>query len=283
LAKPADAELHDLAARGALRANLRTQAKRMLDDPKAVRFFEDFTGQWLRTRNILMTPISRVDDEIKSLRGHMKRETDIFFEDIARNDRDLIELITANYSFVNAELAKYYGLPVEGDAFRRVELPANSRRGGILTHASFLISTSNPNRTSPVKRGPLRAGNLLGIEPPPSSRGGSVGRCEIPRGNPRSVREQLAAHRAEKSCAACHAYFDPIGVALENFDLIGRWRTNENGEPISPDERTVSGERLAGVDDLKKYFTTHKAQFYQSVSEKLLTYALGAASNRVIR
>jgi hypothetical protein len=272
-----DDELRELAARGDLRANLGHQVKRMLDDSKSARFFEDFTGQWLRTRNVLMTPISRVDGKIATLRGAMKRETDMFFEHIARNNRDLIELITANYTFANEELARYYGVPADhGEDFRRIDLPGDSKRGGILTHASFLISTSNPNRTSPVKRGLFVLENLLGIEPPPPPPGvAALDDAKVNGMTPRTVREQLALHRADKSCAGCHAHFDPIGVALENYDLIARWRTDESGEPIVPNEVTVSGQRLTGIDDLKKYFDENKAQFYRCISEKLLTYALG--------
>ncbi|HET6408927.1 MAG TPA: DUF1592 domain-containing protein, partial [Chthoniobacteraceae bacterium] len=272
-----DDELSGLASRGELRKNLAPQVKRMLADPKAARFFEDFTGQWLRTRNVLMTPISRVDDEINAIRGAMKRETDMLFEDIARNDRDLIELVTANYTFVDHDLARYYGLAAPKEpGFHRVDLPADSKRGGILTHASFLVSTSNPNRTSPVKRGLFVLENLLGIEPPPPP--AAVASLDDAKANgemPRTVREQLALHRADKSCAGCHAHFDPIGIALENYDLIGRWRTEERGEPIAPNETTVTGQRLTGVEDIKSYFAAHKLQFYQCVTEKLLTYALG--------
>ncbi len=272
-----DEELHDLAALGTLRANLRQQVRRMLDDPKSARFFEDFTGQWLRTRNVLMTPISRVDGKIATLRGAMKRETDMLFEYISRNDRDLLELITANYTFTNEELARYYEIPAhKGEDFQRVDLPAGSKRGGILTHASFLVSTSNPNRTSPVKRGLFVLENLLGIEPPPPPPGvASLDDAKANGVTPRTVREQLALHRADKACAGCHAHFDPIGIALENYDLIARWRTEESGEPIAPDEITVTGQRLSGVEDLKKYFAENKVHFYRCITEKLLTYAVG--------
>ncbi|MGV3531297.1 MAG: DUF1592 domain-containing protein, partial [Chthoniobacteraceae bacterium] len=274
-----DDELTGLAGRGELRKNLRQQVKRMLDDPKSARFFEDFTGQWLRTRNVLMTPVSRgTEDPIDGLRWAMKRETDLFFEDIARNDRDLLELVTADYTFVNRELAEYYGIPAADEpGFQRVEIPPGSNRGGVLTHASFLISTSNPNRTSPVKRGLFVLENLLSIHPPPPPP--TVGSLEdvktLDGRAPRTVREQLELHRAEKSCAACHAHFDPIGIALENYSVTGRWRTEDNGVPITPDETTISGQRLTGIADLKQYFIDNKAQYYACVSEKLLTYALG--------
>jgi hypothetical protein len=166
-----DAELTQLAARGKLRENLKPQVRRMLADPKAARFFEDFPGQWLRTRNILMTAISRRDGEINPVRGAMKRETEMLFEYIARNDRDLIELVTADYTFVDRPLANFYGIKdFKGEGFQKVQLSADSKRGGILTQASFLAATSNPNRTSPVKRGLFVLENLLGTRRPPTCR-----------------------------------------------------------------------------------------------------------------
>ncbi len=272
-----DDELLRLAGEGRLRENLRGQVRRMLEDPRSGRFFEDFPGQWLRTRNVLMTAISR-DGDLNPVRGAMKRETEMLFEHIAREDRDLIELVTADYSFLNGPLARYYGIPdVEGDGFRKVSLAPETRRGGILTHGSFLVSTSNPNRTSPVKRGLFVLENLLAVQPPPpppdvpplDEDGASRGTAA------RTVREQLAAHRENKSCAACHAHFDPIGVVLENFDLVGRWRDSENGQPIEAAERAVTGETLKGVDDLRNLFASRKDRFYRGVTEKLLTYALG--------
>jgi len=272
-----DEELASLAREGRLRDNLRPQVERLLADPKAARFFEDFPGQWLRTRNILMTPISRRDEEIGPVRGAMKSETERLFEHIARNDIDLIELITANYTFIDKPLADYYGLPHPGNGVQRIELPPETRRGGILSHGSFLVSTSNPNRTSPVKRGLFVLENLLAAEPPPPppdtpalDEAGSGGTA-----SPKTVREQLVLHRESKACASCHAHFDPIGLALENYDVIGRWRDTEQGEPIQPDEVTVTGQKLAGIDDLRNYFASRKDRFYRGTTEKLLTYALG--------
>jgi hypothetical protein len=272
-----DEELTQLAKEGKLRANLRSQVKRMLADKKSERFFEDFPGQWLRTRNVLMTAISR-DEELDPVRGFMKRETELLFEHIARNDLDLIELITADYSFLNKPLAEFYGLTnlVKSPEFVKVSLPQDGKRGGILTHGSFLVASSNPNRTSPVKRGLFVLENLLAVEPPPpppdipplddAKIGGAV---------PKTVREQLAVHRENKSCASCHAHFDPIGVVLENYDLMGRWRTKENGESIETKEKAVTGETLTGIDDLRAYFAGKKEKFYHGTTEKLLTYALG--------
>jgi mono/diheme cytochrome c family protein len=271
-----DDELLQLAREGKLRANLRAQVKRMMADKKSERFFEDFAGQWLRTRNVLMTAISR-DMEVAPVRGFMKRETDMLFEYIARNDRDIIELITADYSFMNQPLAEFYGLTnlVRGD-FQRVSLKPETKRGGILTHGSFLVASSNPNRTSPVKRGLFVLENLLAVEPPPPPPDiPPLDDAQVAGKAPKTVREQLAAHRENKSCASCHAHFDPIGVVLENYDLIGRWRTKENGEPIEAREKAVTGETLSGIDDLRNYFGKKKEKFYHGATEKLMTYALG--------
>jgi mono/diheme cytochrome c family protein len=271
-----DDELLQLARDGKLRANLRPQVQRMLADKKSERFFEDFPGQWLRTRNVLMTSITR-DMDLNPVRGAMKRETEMLFEHIARNDRDLIELITADYSFMNKALAEFYGLTnlVKGD-FQKVSLTPETKRGGILTHGSFLVASSNPNRTSPVKRGLFVLENLLSVEPPPPPPDiPPLDDAKMDGRTLKTVREQLAVHRENKSCAACHAHFDPIGVVLENYDLIGHWRTKENGEPIEAKEKTTSGETLSSVSDLKSYFAARKEKFYRGATEKFLTYALG--------
>ncbi len=272
-----DDELRGLAERGELRKNVSAQLRRMLADPKAGRFFEDFPGQWLRTRNVLMTPVSRRDQAVDPVRGAMKRETEMLFEHIAREDKDLLELVTADYTFLDPGLARFYGVAaVEGDGFRKVTLPADSHRGGLLSQGTFLFSTSNPGRTSPVKRGLFVLENLLAVEVPPPPP--SIPALEDAKTNgrtPQTIREQLEAHRADKSCAACHAHFDPIGLALENFDAISRWRDTERGEPIKPSEVTTTGQKLTGVGDLKKLFVDRKEQFYHSITQKLLTYALG--------
>jgi mono/diheme cytochrome c family protein len=274
-----DDELTGLAAKGRLRKELPRQLRRMLADPKAERFFEDFAGQWLRTRNILLAPVSgRVQQKVDPLRDVMKRETDLLFEFVARQGRDLAELLTADYTFLNERLAAFYGVPgVKGEEMRRVQLAPESHRAGVLTHASLLISTSNPNRTSPVKRGLFVLENLLGREvPPPPPAVGNLEDVKVEGRRPRSLREQLALHREEKSCAACHAHFDPIGLALEHFDNTGRWRDKERGGgPIDPRSELLSGETVAGAADLARVLASRKEVFYRCVTEKLLTYALG--------
>jgi len=271
-----DAELNALAAAGRLREELDTQVARMLADPKSQRFFQDFTGQWLRTRNVLMTSIAREGD-LASVREDMKNETDSFFEYIARNDRDLIELITARYTFLNEKLATFYGVPdVTGEEMRRVDLPADSPRGGVLTQGSFLVSTSNPDRTSPVKRGVFVLDNLLGSPPPPPP--AAVPALEEAKQDGvelKTLRKQLAAHRADPACAACHAHFDPIGLALENFSHIGQWRDTEEEQPIDASGEMVTGETFDDLAGLRDIIATRKDKFYRSVTEKLMTYALG--------
>jgi len=273
-----DEELTRLAAEGRLRENLRPQLVRMLADPKSERFFEDFPGQWLRTRNVLMTPVStKAAAKLNPVRASMKRETELLFEHVAREDRDLVELLTADYTYVDKGLADYYGLPgVPEQGFHRVALGPGSRRGGLLGQGSFLVSTSNPNRTSPVKRGVFVLENLLGVEvPPPPPNVPALDDVNLGDTSKKTGRELLALHRADRSCAACHAHFDPIGIALEHFDLIGRWRDDEEGRPIDSAERAMTGEKVAGLDDVRGLLVRQKSRLYRGITEKLMTYALG--------
>ncbi|MEO6003204.1 MAG: DUF1592 domain-containing protein [Opitutus sp.] len=275
-----DDELLGLASAGQLRAHLGPQLQRMLADPKSQRLFRDFSGQWLRTRNVLMTAITpgSVADRLTPVREPMKAETDLFFEYVARQDRDLIELLTANYTFLNEPLAKFYGIPgVVGEEMRKVMLPPESHRGGVLTHGSILVSTSNPNRTSPVKRGVFVLDTILGTPPPPPpaavpdlDEAKKHGEAEL-----KTLRSQLAAHRADRACAACHAHFDPIGLALENFSYLGRWREKERGEPVDASGKMVTGETFSDFAGMQAVLASRKDKFYRCVTEKLMTYALG--------
>jgi hypothetical protein len=208
----------------------------------------------------------------------MKRETELLFEHIASEDRDLIELVTANYTFVDGRLADFYGIEdVPEPGFHKVDLPPESRRGGILTQGSFLVATSNPNRTSPVKRGLFVLENLMAIEPPPPPP--DIPALDDARANgerPRTVREQLELHRSDKSCASCHAHFDPIGLVLENYDAIGKWRSvNEAGGPIDASGVFPDGTRFEGLSGLKSILLSQHEQFVSTLTEKLLIYALG--------
>ena len=275
-----DDELFALASAGQLRANLSSQMQRMLADPKSQRFFRDFSGQWLRTRNVLMTAITpgSVADRLTPVREPMKAETDLFFEYVARSDGDLIELLTANYTFLNEPLAKFYGIPdVAGEEMRKVMLPPGSHRGGVLTHGSILVSTSNPNRTSPVKRGVFVLDNILGTPPPPPPAAVPDLEAAKKHGDAelKTLRSQLAAHRADRACAACHAHFDPIGLALENFSYLGRWRDTERGEPVDASGKMVTGEEFTDFAGMQTVLAARKDKFYRGVTEKLMTYALG--------
>lgn len=274
-----DDELFAHAAAGTLRANLADEMQRMLADPKSERFFRDFTGQWLRTRNVLMTAITpgSISSRLDPLREDMKAETDLLFEYIAREDRDLLEVVTADYTFLNEELAEWYGIEgVHGNEMRRVDLPPGSSRGGVLTHGSILVSTSNPNRTSPVKRGVFVLENIFGTPPPPPP--AAVAALEEAHKDGielLTLRDQLAVHRADRSCAACHDHFDPIGLALENFSYIGRWRDTDNGELIDASGEMMTGETFNTFDELRDIVALREDKFYRCITEKLMTYALG--------
>lgn len=274
-----DEELSALAAKGQLRANLAPQVRRMLADAKSKRFFEDFTGQWLRTRNILTAPITpeRSSKLVDPVRKAMKDETDLLFEYVAREDRDLLELITADYTFVNQKLAEFYGIPgVTSAEMARVALPADTKRGGVLTHGSFLIATSNPNRTSPVKRGVFVLDNLFGTPPPaPPPTVPALEDVKKPGVELKTLRQQLAAHREDKSCAACHAHFDPLGLALENFSHIGQWRDQDGGEAVDASGQMVTGEKFADFGELRGLMAQRKDKFYRGLTEHLMTYTLG--------
>ena len=193
---------------------------------------------------------------------------------MARADHDLVELLTADYSFLNERLAAYYGIEgVSGGEMRRVALPPGSHRGGLLTHGSLLISTSNPNRTSPVKRGVFVLENLLGKEvPPPPPNVGNLEDAHREGREPKTIRDRLALHREKAACSACHAHFDPVGLALENYGNLGQWRMQDAGEPVDPNTTLVTGESIAGAADLSRSLAARKDLFYRCLTEKLLTY-----------
>lgn len=213
------------------------------------------------------------------LRRAMRRETEMVFEHVLRKDRSLLELLDSDYTFLNEKLATHYGIEgVKGDEMRLVPLPKDSPRGGVLTQGTVLITTSNPDRTSPVKRGLFILDNLLGVPPPPPP-------PDIPpleeaaagiKGKTPTLRETLALHRSQALCASCHNRMDPLGLAFENFNALGRWRDKERETPIEPAGQLVTGESFTGVKELKRILVTnHRRDFYRCVTEKLLTYALG--------
>jgi len=285
-----DAPLLKLAAEGKLRSNLLTTIDRMLKESKSDRFVENFVGQWLQTRDVegkfFDTPrILGIDDANKArqifnlfTRQDMKRETELFFSHILKENRPAIELITANYSFINDRLAKFYDINgFEGKEFRKVSFEGESRPGGILTHGSFLIVTSNPTRTSPVKRGLFVIDNLLGV--PNSSAPPNVPELEETRqkvGKDAPMKELMELHRAKPLCRSCHARMDPIGLALENYNAIGQRLEKESAEILDTSGVLVTGEKFEGVSELKKIIAGPlKKDFHRRLTEKLFTYALG--------
>jgi hypothetical protein len=213
------------------------------------------------------------------IRAAMKQETEAYFGYIVHEDRSVLELLHSNYTFVNDQLAPVYGIPnITGRQMRRVELPADSVRGGVLTMGSILTVTSNPTRTSPVKRGKWILENILGAPPAPPPPNipaleDSQSKTEL---KAPTQRELLALHRADPKCASCHERMDPLGLAMENFNAFGRVRTQEFGQPIDPSGELATGEKFNGVRDLKlSLLEKHRVEFYRTLTEKLMTYVLG--------
>jgi hypothetical protein len=237
---------------------------------------QNFAGQWLTLRNLQsMTPDPKrfptFDD---GLRTAMVRETELFFEAIVREDRSILDLLDADFSFVNERLAKHYGIGgIQGKEFQRVKLPAN--RGGILTQASILTLTSNPTRTSPVKRGKWVLEQILGTPPPPPPPDAGELKEDEKAELSGSLRQRMEQHRAKPSCAGCHNRMDPLGFAFENFDAIGAWRTRDGNFPIDPSGVLPDGRAFAGPAELKIILKGQKDLFARCLAEKMLTYALG--------
>jgi mono/diheme cytochrome c family protein len=275
-----DDELLDLAAKRQIGtpAVLARQVRRMLSDPKADAFVNNFAGQWLFLRNLeAAVPVQSVfPDFDDTLRQAMRRETEMFFASIVREDRSAFDLLRADYTFINDRLAKHYGIAnVKGSHFRRITLGKDSMRAGLLGQGSILTVTSYPERTSPVKRGKWILENLLGTVPPPPLP--DVG--ELPttadNGAVLSMRQRMEAHRANPVCASCHAMMDPLGLPLENFDAIGRWRTlGEGSMAIDASGGMPGGAVFQGPDGLRRGLLTSE-RFIPTLTEKLLTYALG--------
>jgi hypothetical protein len=286
-----DDELIRLASQSKLRANQTQQVKRMLADPKSEALVADFAGQWLQVRDFEHFPIQhkaiirrerlpqKEDREISELRRLMKRETEQYFGAIIREDRSIVELIDGDYTYLNEDLAKHYGIPgVTGRDFRRVTLPKDSPRGGLLTQAGVLMVTSNPTRTSPVKRGQFILENILGTPtpPPPPDIPSLEEAFQGLQGRDPTVREAMEVHRKDPLCASCHNRMDPLGLALENFNALGMFRDKERGKPIETAGKLVDGRTFKDIRDLKKILKDeHREEFYQCIAEKLLTYALG--------
>ena len=277
-----DDELLDVASRGTLKdpAVLEQQVRRMLADARSTSLVSNFVGQWLQLRNVEAARPSPplIPDFDEDLRQSLRLETELFVESVLREDRSTLELLTANYTFLNERLALHYGVPnVNGSHFRRVTLPGESRRG-LLGHGSILTVTSRPNRTSPVLRGKWMLENLLGTPPPPAPANVPplAEKEEGSQGKVLSVRERMAEHRSNPVCATCHTMIDPLGFALEHFDAIGRWReVDEAFGPIDASGTLPDGSKFDGVAGLREVLLRHPERFVTTMTEKLLTYALG--------
>jgi hypothetical protein len=272
-----DAELRRLADRGELRKPvvLERAVRRMLQDDRARTLVEEFGGQWLQVRALESAAPDKerfpgFDDY---LRFSMRRETELFFESIIREDRSIFDFLGAPYTFVNERLARHYGIDgVTGPEFQRVDVPA--ARGGVLTHASVLTVSSYATRTSPVLRGKWILENLLGA-PPPDPPPGVANLNEAKPGTSASIRQQLEAHRSDPTCAACHRRMDPLGFGLENYDAIGAWRTSEAGMPIDAAGELPDGRAFDGPVALRSILERERDAFARTLTVKLLTYALG--------
>ena len=276
-----DDELLAVAARGELRtpAMLEAQVMRMLRDARSDALVDNFFGQWLLLRNMrAVAPDTEAFlDFDENLREAMERETALFVESQVRDDRSVLDLLRADYTFLNERLARHYGIPhVYGNHFRRVMVDGGGR-GGLLGQGSILTVTSYPNRTSPTKRGLWVLENLLGSPPPPPPADvpGLPAADHPDEGRSLSMRERMEVHRTSPVCASCHRRMDPLGFSLENFDGIGAWRTTEGGTPIDASSTLPDGAAFAGASGLRNLLLGREERFAETVTEKLLTYALG--------
>ncbi|HEY6509898.1 MAG TPA: DUF1592 domain-containing protein, partial [Vicinamibacterales bacterium] len=274
-----DDELTTVAGQGRLKdpAVLDRQVRRMLDDPRAESLVSNFAGQWLYLRNLRNVVPSKDEfpDFDDNLRQALQRETELLIESVMRDDRSVVDLLTADYTFVNERLARHYGIPnVYGTQFRRVPVPNDARRG-LLGHGSILTVTSQPNRTSPVLRGKWILDNLLGTPPPPPPAVVPPLKENSERDRPLTMREQMEEHRANPACASCHTLMDPLGFALENFDGVGGWRASDARAPIDPSVELADGTRVDGPVALRRVLLERPEVFVGTMTEKMLTYALG--------
>ncbi len=274
-----DEELLRLAEQGKLKDSriLETQVRRMLADPKALAIVDNFAGQWLFLRNLQSArpdgkTFPNFDD---ALRRAFRTETELFFQSIVREDRSALDLLNADYTFVNERLARHYGIPgVYGSHFRRVTLTDENRRG-LLGQGSVLVVTSYPNRTSPVLRGKWILENILGTPPPPPPPNVPPLKENDEISKPRSVRELIEEHRKNPACASCHAVMDPLGFSLENFDATGEWRVKDASGPIDASGVLANGKAVNNAVTLRKAVMEQPDQFVRTMTSKLMTYALG--------
>jgi len=274
-----DDRLLEVANQGGLKRPeiLEREVKRMLADHKASALVENFAGQWLRLRNVrnVLPNSDLFPDFDDNLRQSFRRETELLFESILQEDRNVLDLMTADYTFVNERLARHYGIPgIYGSQFRRVSI-ADSARRGLLGQGSFLAVTSHAERTSPVLRGKWILENILGLAVPPPPPNVPPLKEQTADERPRTMREQMAEHRANPACASCHKVMDSIGFALENFDAVGSWRTKEANAPVDASGDLADGTHVDGVDQLRAALTKNPDLFVGVMTEKMLTYALG--------
>jgi hypothetical protein len=273
-----DDELFREARAGRLKADIRRQVVRMLAEPKADEFVKHFTGQWLQLRKLggVARDKDLFPDFDDKLRGAMREETEQFFSYILRNNRSVLELLDSDYVVINEPMARHYEIQgVKGDEFRKVAL-TDWRRGGVLTQASILTLTSNPNRTSPVKRGQWILQQLLGTPPPPPPP--NVAKLDESRqaADVASLRERMEVHRSKPECASCHQQMDPLGFALENYDAVGRWRTRDGEFPIDPSGELMGGRKFSDIRELKRVLSMAASKkFTRCLVENMLTYGLG--------
>ena len=277
-----DETLLELAERGQLSDPVvyEQQVRRMLTDERGVNtLVEDFASQWLNLRRLDEVNINTVlfPQYDVSLIEAFGRETELFIRETLRTDSSILDLLGADYTFVNERLARHYGVEgIYGSRFRKVKLPDAKQRGGLLAHGALLTVTSYPGRTSPVLRGKWLLDNMLGT-PPPSPPPDVPTLAEVNTGQtPKGIRERLAQHRADPVCSSCHTIIDPIGFALENFDVIGAWRNfDEGGNPVDPSGNYPGGAEFSGFADLRAWMLERGDRFAHTVTEKLMTYALG--------
>ena len=277
-----DDRLLTLAERGQLSnpATLDKEARRMLADPRAVdALVNNFAAQWLnlrRVEEVVVDPDRYPNYDLSLIQGFQK-ETELFVASTIREDRNVSTLLNADYTFVNERVARHYGIPgIYGSRFRRVTFSNHEQRGGLLAHGSLLATTSYPDRTSPVLRGKWLLNNIFGMPVPPPPPGVDTNIADPPGAAPTTMREKLVRHRQSAVCSSCHSAIDPLGFALENFDVIGGWRTiDEAGRPVDASGSTPSGAKLDGLSGLRALLLAEPVQFPRTLTDKLMAYALG--------
>jgi hypothetical protein len=275
-----DDTLLDTARSGKLRepAVLGREIRRMLADPRATSMADNFAAQWLGLRSLGdLKPDAKAYPEFDSgLAANFAEETRLFVRSVIRDNRSVVDLIGADYSYLNERLASLYGVPgVIGPGFRRVSLAGNPERGGLLSQGSILLMTSHTTRTSPILRGKWILSNLLNSPPPPPPPGVPPLDDSAAAVKKLTTRQRIEQHRSNAVCASCHARMDPYGFALENFDVLGKWRTHDDGGAIDPSGKLPNGDTFAGPQGLKRYLLSHPDRFVDAAVERLLTYALG--------